>query len=75
MRVIERGVKPPRLDKLVEIANVLGVGTDELLRDDLQAAVFLQASEISEKLKDLSPEQQRRVLKIIDVIVSEFKNI
>ena len=35
MSVIERGVKAPKLDKLVSIANVLGVGTDELLQDDL----------------------------------------
>lgn len=35
MSVIERGVKAPKLDKLVSIANVLDVGTDELLQDDL----------------------------------------
>ena len=29
--VVERGVKPPKLEKLVAIANVLNVGTDELL--------------------------------------------
>lgn len=33
MSVVERGVKAPKLDKLVTIANVLKVGTDELLQD------------------------------------------
>ena len=33
MSVVERGVKAPKLDKLVAIANVLKVGTDELLQD------------------------------------------
>lgn len=72
--VIERGVKPPKLDKLIAIANTLGVGTDILLQEDLNSAILLQASEISEKLKTLSPEQQRKALKIIDVVVSEFRN-
>ena len=62
MSVIERGVKAPKLDKLVSIANVLGVGTDELLQDDLTSGVLLQASEISDKLKTLSPEKQRIAL-------------
>lgn len=34
MSVVERGVKAPKLDKLVTIANVLKVGTDELLQDN-----------------------------------------
>ena len=33
--VVERGVKPPKLEELVAIANVLNVGTDELLQDSL----------------------------------------
>ena len=32
MSVVERGVKAPKLDKLVAIANVLKVGTDERFR-------------------------------------------
>ena len=38
--VVERGVKPPKLEKLVAIANVLNVGTDELLQDSLNAATM-----------------------------------
>ena len=73
MSVIERGVKPPRLDKLVAIANVLGVGTDELLQDNLDAAVLLQASEVSEKLKALSPEKQRTALNILNTLIAELQ--
>ena len=43
--VVERGVKPPKLEKLVAIANVLNVGTDELLQDSLNAATMLRAFE------------------------------
>ena len=73
MSVIERGVKAPKLDKLVSIANVLGVGTDELLQDDLTSGVLLQASEISDKLKTLSPEKQRIALNILNTVVTELQ--
>ena len=73
MSVIERGVKPPKLDKLVAIANALGVGTDELLQDNLDSAVLLQASELSEKIIALSPEKQRKVMNILNTVISEFQ--
>ena len=56
--VVERGVKPPKLEKLVAIANVLKVGTDELLQDNLDVATLLHATELSDRLKTLSPEKQ-----------------
>ena len=71
--VIERGVKPPKLDKLIAIANVLDVGTDELLQDDLNSAVLLQASVLSDKLHALSPENQRKALNIIAAVISELQ--
>ena len=62
--VVERGVKPPKLEKLVVIANVLNVGTDELLQDSLNAATMLRATELSERLKTLSPDGQRIEMRI-----------
>ena len=61
--VVERGVKPPKLEKLVAIANVLKVGTDELLH----------ATELSERLKTLSPEGQRKVMNVLDTLVDELR--
>ena len=74
MSVIERGVKPPKLDRLIAIANVLGVGTDYLLQEDLDAASLLHASEISEKIKALPPERQRKVLKVLDTLIDELRD-
>ena len=73
MSVIERGVKTPKLDKLVDIANVLGVGTDDLLQDDLDAATKLQASIVSESISQLPPEDQRKVLKVLETLIREMK--
>ena len=72
--VIERGKKAPRLDKLVEIANVLGVSMDFLLQEDVISANVAKASDISERIKDLPPEAQRSVLKMLDTIVKEFSS-
>jgi transcriptional regulator with XRE-family HTH domain len=73
MSVVERGVKAPKLDKLVTIANVLKVGTDELLQDNLDAATLLHATELSERLKALSPEGQRKVMNVLDTLVDELR--
>ena len=71
--VVERGVKPPKLEKLVAIANVLNVGTDELLQDSLNAATMLRATELSERLKTLSPDGQRKVMNVLDALITEFQ--
>ena len=63
MSVVERGVKAPKLEKLVAIANALNIGTDELLH----------ATEISERLKMLSPEGQRKVMNVLDALIAELK--
>lgn len=70
MSVVERGVKAP---KLVAIANVLKVGTDELLQDNLDAATLLHATELSERLKALSPEGQRKVMNVLDTLIDELR--
>ena len=69
--VVERGVKPPKLEKL--IANVLNVGTDELLQDSLNAATMVRATERSERLKTLSPDGQRKVMNVLDALITEFQ--
>ena len=74
MSVIERGVKPPKLDKLIDIANVLQIGLDELLQEDLDAANQSRASILSERLKTLSPETQRKVLKVLDTLITELQS-
>ena len=68
MSVVERGVKAPKLEKLVAIANALNIGTD-----DLNTATMLHATEISERLKMLSPEGQRKVMNVLDALIAELK--
>lgn len=62
---IERGIKTPRLDTFVTIANTLGVSADLLLQDVLDTPVDSLASEISTAVAPLSPKLQKSVLDVL----------
>ena len=68
--VLERGVKTPRLETFVTIANVLGVTPYELLADDIESGNYLKA--IAEKVAPLSPEKQEKIYKIICTVTEEL---
>ena len=63
--VIERGVKLPKLETLINIANVLDVSADVLLQDVVRNQTRLYASEASELIRKLSRSDQRRVLEAL----------
>lgn len=44
---IERGIKMPRLQNFVAIANQLGVSADELLQDELDFGFIAEANALS----------------------------
>ena len=69
--VIERGIKVPRLDTFVAIANVLEVSADSLLVDVVEHSTDSIASELSAAIADLPPEEKRRVLKVVSVLVEK----
>ena len=71
--VIERGVKLPKLETLINIANVLNVSADVLLQDVVHNQTKLCASEASELIKQLPQEDQRRVLAALRSFVESTK--
>ena len=71
--VIERGVKLPKLETLINIANVLDVSADVLLQDVVNNQTKLRASEASELIKQLPREDQRRVLAALRSFVESTK--
>ena len=63
--VIERGVKTPKLETLVRIANALRVSTDMLLQD---VAIYSSdgiASELSIAISKLPRKEQEKILNAI----------
>ena len=63
--VLERGLKAPKLETLVNIANALHVSSDMLLQDVVLYAADGLASELSATISKLSPKEQERVLNAI----------
>ena len=69
--VIERGVKPPKLETLVNIANVLDVSADNLLQDVVHNQEKVVSSEAFRLMSQLSKIDQRRVLSALRSYVEE----
>ena len=69
--VIERGVKIPRMDTFVAIANVLEVSVDSLLVDVVDHAASSVASELSAAIEDLPHNEKMRVLKVVNALLEK----
>ena len=65
MSVIERGVKTPKLDTFIRIANALGVSTDALLQDVVVPANESILAELSVRIGRLPQKDQERILNAI----------
>ena len=65
MSVIERGVKTPKLDTFVRIANALGVSTDALLQDVVIPVNDSIMAELSARIGRMPQKDQERILNAI----------
>lgn len=74
LSALERGVKTPSLDTLIEIINSLDASADEILMDVIKAGYKTRASKLSEVLGDLPQDEQRRILTVVEVLVKEAKS-
>ena len=69
--VLERGVKAPKLETLVKIANTLHVSTDTLLQDVVHYAADGIASELSSAVSRLSKKDQERILNAVRALIEK----
>jgi len=63
--VIERGIKIPKLETLINIANALDVSSDMLLQDVVNKSSDGLASELSVSISKLTKKDQERMLNAI----------
>lgn len=68
---IERGVKCPKLDTFVIIANSIGASADLLLQDVLDNPIDPVAADFSAALAPLSEKTRVRILKAVRVFAEE----
>ena len=67
--VIERGVKSPRLDTFIRIANILEINADYLLKDVLRVSSQLMSNELYKMLGQVSEKEKRRILEVVRVLI------
>ncbi len=68
---IECGFKTPKLNTFVAIANALQCDANLLLSDVLDVTTGRESGLISQKLLDLPAEEQRRILRVLEVMIDE----
>lgn len=68
---VECGFKTPKLNTFVSIANALQCDANLLLSDVLDVSARQESGLISKKLLSLPPEEQRRILRILEVMIEE----
>ena len=66
---IERGIKKPSLQKLVEISEVLGVTVNDFIYNSSEVAVFFNDFELSELLSVYTPEKQKALFNSLTTII------
>lgn len=70
--VIERGVKPPKLETFIQIANILHVSADEILEDVIECAIPARANRLSDLLEDLPQKEQKCLLNSLESFINSF---
>lgn len=70
---VECGFKTPKLNTFVAIANALRCDANLLLSDVLDVTTQQESGLISRKLQALPPEEQRRILRVMEVMIEEAK--
>ncbi len=68
---IECGFKMPKLNTFVAIANALQCDANLLLADVLDVTTGQESGQISKKLQALSMDEQRRILRVLEVMIDE----
>lgn len=69
--MLERGERSASLDTFAEIATVLDVTADELLRDVVISSYRTKLFQFDERIKKLSPEERQKLFDIIEAYLSD----
>jgi transcriptional regulator with XRE-family HTH domain len=70
---IETGLKTPKLETFIEIVNALHCDANTLLADVVDSTVTQESSQIARSLAELPVADQRKIMKVVEVLVSEAK--
>ena len=68
---VERGMSFPRCEKLIILLTGLEVSADAIFCDVLEHSTSYKSSELSEKLASLSPQAQKRILQMVELMIQQ----
>ena len=69
LSALERGVYNIKLETLVKILNTLDLSADEVFCDVVNKSSLVTANRLSEKLDGLAPEEQKKILAVVDTMI------
>lgn len=69
--VIERGVKSPKLDTFIRIANVLNVSSDYLLFNNINNSADGIIFELSKSINNLPQERKEKLIDVIKILIED----
>lgn len=69
---IERGLKMPSLNIFIKIVEALNVSADYVLRDELSSGGTYIFDEITDKLKNLTPQQRKTAADILNAYIKNL---
>jgi transcriptional regulator with XRE-family HTH domain len=70
--VIERGIKTPKLETLVDILNVLKVDANFVLTDVLSISNEIVSSFLFDRLSAMPEAHQKMILRVLDTLIEEI---
>ena len=71
---LERGASFPRCEKLILIINALETNADAIFCDVLEHSTDYQASILSRQLEALPPQEQKRILEMVELMIRQASN-
>jgi len=71
---IERGTSFPRCEKLILLLNGLETTADSIFCDVVEKSTECESSILSQKLKGLPYDDQKRILNMVDLMIKEAQN-
>jgi len=71
---IERGERFPRVDNLIAILNAIGASANDIFVDVLDNANLFKASELTSRLNALPLNEQRRILAVLETLLTDAEN-
>lgn len=69
---VERGVKIPSVETLIDIMNALGVSADMIFCDVIDAGVTEKNNQLDAKVSQLSTKNRKTVYDVLDLLVRDL---